>query len=587
MLIFLFTLKVVGGMTWCITNCTVAIDVDLLFQENSTIGQKIALTEKIVSALRKMVCPMLIEPHQIQGSDWKNIFPVVQWLVKKVIETREIMGDNRRAYSISQFDKKYKLPSDYSDDQIAKIKSTINKVKNHYKPVRKYKRVDDVELTTEEAKVSSTLLEYGRISVVGQNKKTEKTNESKNDKQKNKIADQLKSVESALGGGGGPDEVEVNEEEDIRVAQEKILQKLMGGMSEMTGREAEGKVASRVVGSIVGMQSNEIQKISDTFAKKKAEIEEAAREALLDPVQELKNNIESLEGKKGNKVKEICEVNNRLEQVSNNKSSIKEELDGNKELQEAIKQEFDRLEEIEANAERADVKEIRELVMLNEKMKKDEVAFKANCKSEMTRMKELIKKLQEQIQHRDEVGTENDEIVKKQLETDTKKLNKVRRNLAAKSRTVNDLSRKIDEVPSRAELTQYQKRFVELYDQIAVTHVETKQFYSAYNTLEDCRFNLQKEADLLDSIYDNFQTARSSQHAMQQYLKQFEQIVEGVRANHKKFEAKRSQEKAKRDERNEQYQQLVDKDRMYVKTIREFQEECRKNEILVSKLQAI
>ncbi|XP_053374739.1 coiled-coil domain-containing protein 93-like [Mercenaria mercenaria] len=32
--------KVVGGMTWCITTCNVDIDVDLLFQENSTIGQK-------------------------------------------------------------------------------------------------------------------------------------------------------------------------------------------------------------------------------------------------------------------------------------------------------------------------------------------------------------------------------------------------------------------------------------------------------------------------------------------------------------------------------------------------------------------
>uniref|UniRef100_A0A3P8X079 CCDC93 N-terminal domain-containing protein n=1 Tax=Cynoglossus semilaevis TaxID=244447 RepID=A0A3P8X079_CYNSE len=32
--------KVVGGMTWCITTCNFGIDVDLLFQENSTICQK-------------------------------------------------------------------------------------------------------------------------------------------------------------------------------------------------------------------------------------------------------------------------------------------------------------------------------------------------------------------------------------------------------------------------------------------------------------------------------------------------------------------------------------------------------------------
>ena len=40
-------LQVVGGMTWCITTCNVDIDVDLLFQENSTIGQKMYAYLKI------------------------------------------------------------------------------------------------------------------------------------------------------------------------------------------------------------------------------------------------------------------------------------------------------------------------------------------------------------------------------------------------------------------------------------------------------------------------------------------------------------------------------------------------------------
>ena len=32
--------KIVGGMTWCIDICNFDIDVDLLFNESSTIGQK-------------------------------------------------------------------------------------------------------------------------------------------------------------------------------------------------------------------------------------------------------------------------------------------------------------------------------------------------------------------------------------------------------------------------------------------------------------------------------------------------------------------------------------------------------------------
>jgi len=36
----LFLFQVVGGMVWCISVCSYDVDVDLLFQENSSIGQK-------------------------------------------------------------------------------------------------------------------------------------------------------------------------------------------------------------------------------------------------------------------------------------------------------------------------------------------------------------------------------------------------------------------------------------------------------------------------------------------------------------------------------------------------------------------
>lgn len=89
--------KIVGGMSWCIESCNVDLDVDLLFQENSTIGQRMyfnlyllsftlnrllfrALTEKIVAVLPKIKCPHRIEPHQIQGLDCVHIFPIIQVL---------------------------------------------------------------------------------------------------------------------------------------------------------------------------------------------------------------------------------------------------------------------------------------------------------------------------------------------------------------------------------------------------------------------------------------------------------------------------------------------------------------------------
>jgi hypothetical protein len=39
---------------------------------------------------------------------------------------------------------------------------------------------------------------------------------------------------------------------------------------------------------------------------------------------------------------------------------------------------------------------------------------------------------------------------------------------------------------------QYQKRFLELYNEVAAKHRQTKQFYTLYNTLEDKRRYLEK-----------------------------------------------------------------------------------------------
>uniref|UniRef100_A0A1I7WWA0 Coiled-coil domain-containing protein 93 n=1 Tax=Heterorhabditis bacteriophora TaxID=37862 RepID=A0A1I7WWA0_HETBA len=90
--------QIVGGIVWCISVCNYSIDVDLLYSENSTIGQKIALTEKIVDVLKQLNCPHNIEPHQIQGLDFIHIFPVVQWLVKLAIEAKKEHGDDLESY---------------------------------------------------------------------------------------------------------------------------------------------------------------------------------------------------------------------------------------------------------------------------------------------------------------------------------------------------------------------------------------------------------------------------------------------------------------------------------------------------------
>ena len=160
--------KVVGGLCWAITGSGVGVDVDLFFQENSTIGQRIKLSENIVKALRSMRCPYPLQAHQIQGSDFPALFPVIRWLVKSVIETREATGDLVRLFSELQFGKDC-ISGRPEDDDVAveADASFLSRVLDRYRPRRKFRCDADLlnSLSSEEERVHSCLLEYGdRVS---------------------------------------------------------------------------------------------------------------------------------------------------------------------------------------------------------------------------------------------------------------------------------------------------------------------------------------------------------------------------------------------------------------------------------------
>ncbi|KAL5006597.1 hypothetical protein ScPMuIL_015403 [Solemya velum] len=483
--------KVVGGMTWCITTCNIDIDVDLLFQENSTIGQKIALTERIVSVLPRMKCPHRIEPHQIQGLDFIHIFPVVQWLVKRAIETRQEMGDYIRSFSVSQFNKHHKSPEDEKFDALKeKATMTVSSVKEAYKPQRRYKRHDADKLTDEESQVHSTLLEYGRRYGLSKTDKAEKDDEKSAKK---------RAVAAGL-------EAQGDQSEDFQEEEERRIKLLMSGMSAMTG--PEGKLTASAVGSIVGMQSDEIQQIAYEYAKKQAEIEQIEKTERVGGVQQHKRVTAALG-------KQIQQQKDQLEKITAKHAELHQSyLETQQALKKGrVKEESHLVEEkmqdlaaVETSENESVLQQLRSLVAKNESLKKQEQEFKAQCKEEMARLKQQIQDFKSELATEISEDQERVGLIDKQYEADREKLHKIRLILARKNREIASLQRKIDEVPSRAELSQYQRRFIELYNQVAAKHKETKQFYTLYNTLDDTKLYLNKEVNLLNSIHDTFQS---------------------------------------------------------------------------------
>ncbi|BET00461.1 Coiled-coil domain-containing protein (DUF2037) [Nesidiocoris tenuis] len=513
--------KVVGGMTWCIDICKMDLDVDLLFQENSTIGQKIALTEKIVAVLPKMKCPHSIEPHQIQGLDFINIFPVVEWLVKQSNQNRAERGDYLRQYAVHQFDMHYCFPNEKPNENfILRSLPNISAVQNKYRPHRRFKRVDKGSTAPSDifARVQSTLFEYGHAPT-----------------QKDEKSDDEQS--------------EAGEE----VIDEDKLKQLA---TNMTATSGDAQIATQAVSSIVELKAGEIVTAAEDYA-------------VLVSQSELREENEKVRLK----TKEAA--------LMREKSKIEAEIEDAKLKLSKLEKKRNFREKKEAglsDQEKSMVKDLESKLLLIDSLVERENQFKEKCKVERDELERLVREAEEELsEEREDSETE---LLAKELES-------ARITLAKYTRAEAKLIRMADEVPSRAELSQYQRRFLELYNQVAVTHKDTKQYFTLYNSMSDQHQYLSKEISLLNSILEGYNASLNSPHARGEFIKQFETIIDGVKHNKLKVESKRNEERDLRDRLRFQLSALVDQQRQYSLLLKQFTLECEKNQELLALLKSI
>lgn len=484
--------KVIGGLTWCIETCNFDIDVDLLFRENLTIGQKIALTEKIVAVLPKMNCPHQIEPHQIQGLDCIHIFPVVQWLVKRSMKTREQMAGFVRSFAVSQYEKSH--PSVDDQKEKSKIENMIPNILLTKKVYEKRRSEDGTNT------VQSSLLEYGAAAHIFTD-----------------TAD-------------GNDENQEQEMDVVDEAQNQI-----------------SKVTDCYAGLIISENNASFRAIA-ALEKQKFTLENKA--------QKLRQERDSL-------LTKVSDASDRLKKIRTGRKAVEEA--------------FKKMKEMETSENKKTLKKLEELLSVHDGLKDQENKFRDQCRMDLNHLRNAVMEV--------EKGEPQEEEVRViEYNEQRENVNRLRLQLAKKNRVIASLTRQLDDVPGRSELTQYQRRFMELYNQVSAKHKETKQYYTLYNTLDDTKLYLSKELSLLNSIQDNYNEAMASASGKEQFLKQFEAIVEGVKRNKSKVEKRCAEEKSRRDALSRQLVTLVEQQRKYVAAVKQLTIECRKNEALLAQL---
>ncbi|CAF0803084.1 unnamed protein product [Rotaria sp. Silwood1] len=533
--------KVVGGLAWSIQACNFTVDIDVLYQENATLGQKISLTERIVLVLSRMKCPHPIEPHQIQGGDFIHIFPVVQWLVKRVFERRADIGDFNRAYTINQYDKQFgETIDEVQYQQSSSLKQNVEAVRIRHRPKRRYRCLDrkTARLNNPDEcrkRIHSTLVEFGQ-------------------------AYQLLTLSNN----------HEKPQEDVNILIKNMVNE-------------KSKITTQIVHTLVNQQQDTLREIIEDFEEKeKARLEEA----LLSENGQQQLAIRTFKIQLNKQTEKINTLQNLIEQTK-----IQKEEKRNLALE--IKQEYEQLntelEQIEARTKDIDsesLKHVETLVAEYETIKKQEQERRATYKNQKNELEQEITQLQARLQSSSDIDTEENEKMKQieeQYQLVADRLQNQRLTLAKKVREISAISRHIDDIPTPIEVAQYRQAFFQLYNQSAVLYRQTKQNYTLYNTFTDMINYMEKEITLIESIYQGYPQAIQSQSGKDNFLKQLENIVESVKQSRFKIEQRRQEEKSKRDALNIQLAQLVDKARQYTKVLKDFQEVIRENEYLTSR----
>lgn len=338
----------------------------------------------------------------------------------------------------------------------------------------------------------------------------------------------------------------------------KVTQKDASG----TEDEIENILINNLLPTIEGYETDLFQK-DDVFTQYQNLLREFGSDDKVLATQKqllmLKETKESLE-------KRLEILKNEVKNASDTKESKLNELEGLKDRKEMFQSELDSLRQKHANEDASVISQLTELLKINEELKHNESQFKLKCKDELAQMHSKIEELNRLA------SDDTDEENLQQLEVEKQNLATIRLKLAKKNRQIVTMQRQLDNVPSRSEMTQYQRRFLELYNQVSAKQSETKKFYTLFNTLSDTKLYLEKEISLLNSIYENFSTSMNSPTVRDQFLKQFEAIVMGIKENKNKVTKRLQDEKDKKEKLNSELLLLLDQQRKYAAAIKKLRQ---------------
>ena len=457
--------KILGGMAWILTGCF--YDIDIEFKDEMNLTEKIRVSEKICGGLKAINYPMNLNPVQIQGLDLKPLYQCLQWLQKRLLETRDERNALNKKISINFYDKEYIEPSEdqlkLSNDTDEMLSAKYNSLKEN----RKYKPKKQLDFSyNDELRVYFDCIEYGVKDIAFQRQFIDLLKKKKIIEDKNKTA----KGSSTATGGTGKMQMGGDSQDKLTKEEMKILNDVMtNNIEEISNQESKQKVNASIIEAI----------FSENMAFISAEIENFDNAKGDENIDKIKLYAKEKERLEQNKKNIALQINQYETELANCQQQERQEKDEIQKMQTEIERLKQTLAQNERNKEtilqKVKEEQINEeqLVFLAEKNKRKEELksniskFKKECLAEKKILDAQLENYQKKIEQLNDseniaVFNEIDTNYNAELQKNTEK----KKDLFNQNKVINMLTRKIQLYPSKLEIIQYQKRFQELYEQI-------------------------------------------------------------------------------------------------------------------------
>mmetsp|Transcript_2150 Transcript_2150/g.5402 ORF Transcript_2150/g.5402 Transcript_2150/m.5402 type:complete len:585 (+) Transcript_2150:1275-3029(+) len=544
--------KILGGMAWCLTAANE--DVNIEFSEDMSMGRKLALSERVVSALRQMNCPFSLSPHQIQGLDYSKLFPVIQWLVKSLLASQSALSKSSRAQTLAYFETAF---HELASEKPQAAEPDIPERRFRFKSNKKLSDPVRVLSAIAEFNIPGKAFE-GFIKGLG-----------------NKFGGAIKNAATA----SKPQRHSISHRDSANLTAQSGH---MYRRSEMISKEDEEfhhedyeevsgklKISPENMAKIMSGQSSDINAAMKDYQDMMRDQDPILLAARMEK-ERWEQQISSLRKQitvKATTLDTIQVESTEVETKSNVVSlELQDAMDLNSKLKETIANLEENTIELKAVISTTKVSEIEALVAKRTEVREQQIKFKEACEVEFKQL-EAAKSEEVDPELKEWFGK-----VQHSFDDTNSKYQRARAILAQRNQEVALLQRKLESTPSKTELVQYQRRFVEVYDQINLKVEENRKHFDNYNSLLEIKRLLTGQYEMLISFQEAFKNAKKKADK-DRFGKAVGEAIQQVRESAGRAAAKLLELKKEMTGLEDQLKALMDEERMYYQLVNELQEQ--------------